>query len=251
MHGIGRARARLRGDSRRHRQHRTAARGDRAFQARRLSRHAGFPEDPARCRGDGRHRRVFAPARAGLRRRTAAVAAPGAGGARRARAPVLRHRRPRRRRLRERTDRRIGRSTRPCWSRSCGPAPAIRSRTARSARSVVTSFHPDYPMIRFATGDLSGGDAGPLAVRTHQHAADGVDGSRRPDHQGQGHVRASRPGGRGRQASSRARPVAARCGPRGRAGRDDAHRGMPGAGQRIARGGRNHAALGDQARAAR
>ena len=74
---------------------------------------------------------------------------------------------------------------------------------------VVTSFNPDYPMIRLATGDLSAVMRGPLALRAHQHAHRGLDGSRRPDHQGQGHVRASSPARRNRQAPSRARPVAA------------------------------------------
>ena len=45
---IGRACARLRGDSRRRRQYRAAARGDRALQAGRLCRHAGLPQDAAR-----------------------------------------------------------------------------------------------------------------------------------------------------------------------------------------------------------
>ena len=67
---------------------------------------------------------------------------------------------------------------------------------------VVTSFNPDYPMIRLATGDLSAVLPGALALRPHQHAHQGLDGPRRPDHQGQGHVRASRAGRRGRQAPS-------------------------------------------------
>ena len=70
---------------------------------------------------------------------------------------------------------------------------------------VVTSFNPDYPMIRLATGDLSAVLAGPLALRPHQYADQRLDGARRPDHQGQGHVRASGPDRRNRQASSRAR----------------------------------------------
>ena len=87
---------------------------------------------------------------------------------------------------------------------------------------VVTSFNPDYPMIRLATGDLSAVMAGRLALRPHQHAHQGLDGPRRPDHQGQGHVRASGAGRRDRQAPSRTWPRAARGQPRGRAGRDDA-----------------------------
>ena len=68
---------------------------------------------------------------------------------------------------------------------------------------VVTSFNPDYPMIRLATGDMSAVLAGAVALRAHQHAHQGLDGPRRPDHQGEGHVRAARAGRRGRQAPSR------------------------------------------------
>ena len=51
LHSGGRrARARLRGHSRRRRQYRAAARGDRALQAGRLCRHAGLSQDPARYR---------------------------------------------------------------------------------------------------------------------------------------------------------------------------------------------------------
>ena len=68
-----------------------------------------------------------------------------------------------------------------------------------------------------------GGAGRALALRPHQHAHQGLDGPRRPDHQGQGHVRASRAGRRDRRAPSRARRA---CGSssraRGRAGRDDA-----------------------------
>jgi hypothetical protein len=48
--GIGLPRARLRGHSRRRRQYRAAARGDRPLQACGLCRYAGFLEDPARHR---------------------------------------------------------------------------------------------------------------------------------------------------------------------------------------------------------
>ena len=70
---------------------------------------------------------------------------------------------------------------------------------------VVTTFNPDYPMIRLATGDMSAVLAGPIALRAHQHAHQGLDGPRRPDHQGEGHVRAARAGRRGREAPSGAR----------------------------------------------
>ena len=45
--------------------------------------------------------------------------------------------------------------------------------------------------------------AGPLAVRPHQHAHQGLDGPRRPDHQGEGHVRAPRADRRGDAPASR------------------------------------------------
>ena len=54
-------------------------------------------------------------------------------------------------------DRRRGRA---CW-KSCGPAPASRWPTARWARSSSPRFNPVYPLIRFATGDLSAVLAGP------------------------------------------------------------------------------------------
>ena len=101
-----------------------------------------------------------------------------------------------------------------CWSRSCGPAPAIRSVAGEVGEVVVTSFNPDYPMIRLATGDLSAVMAGALALRAHQHAHRRLDGPRRPDHQGQGHVRASR---RRSPRSASAIPSLAGCGSRLRA----------------------------------
>ena len=51
--------------------------------------------------------------------------------------------------------------TRASSSRSCGPAPAIRCPPGEVGEVVVTSFNPDYPLIRFATGDLSAVLAGP------------------------------------------------------------------------------------------
>ncbi len=54
------------------------------------------------------------------------------------------------------------------------------------------------------------GAAGRKPVRTHQHAHQGLDGPRRPDHQGQGHVRAPRADRRDRQAPSRTRTAAPR-----------------------------------------
>ena len=70
---------------------------------------------------------------------------------------------------------------------------------------VVTSLNPDYPLIRFGTGDLSAVLARPLPDRPHQHPHQGLDGPRRPDHQDPRHVRASGPGGGDRQALPRDR----------------------------------------------
>ena len=67
---------------------------------------------------------------------------------------------------------------------------------------VVTTFNPDYPLIRFGTGDLSAAAAGRLPDRPHQRAHQGLDGPRRPDHQGARHVRAPGPGRRHRAALS-------------------------------------------------
>ncbi len=61
---------------------------------------------------------------------------------------------------------------------------------------VTTLFNTDYPLVRFGTGDLSAMLAGSVSVRAHERADQGLDGARRPDDQGQGHVRA-RVAGRG------------------------------------------------------
>ncbi len=90
---VGLPGTRLRGHSRRRRQYRAATRGDRALQAVRLYRHAGFPENPARRRRKDRQGRFLHQARAGLGRGIAGLAARGTGQARRRRAAMLRHRR--------------------------------------------------------------------------------------------------------------------------------------------------------------
>ena len=59
---------------------------------------------------------------------------------------------------------------------------------------VVTALNPDYPLIRFATGDLSDRPAGDEPLRADEHADQGLDGARRPDDEGQGHVRPARAG---------------------------------------------------------
>ena len=69
---------------------------------------------------------------------------------------------------------------------------------------VVTTLNPDYPLVRFGTGDLSAILPRPLPDRAHAHAHQGLDGPRRPDRQGARHVRACQPGGRGDEAPPRA-----------------------------------------------
>ena len=75
---------------------------------------------------------------------------------------------------------------------------------------VVTPLaNADYPLIRFGTGDLSAMLPGAVAVRAHEPADQGLDGPRRPDDEGEGHVRAS--GARSRRSSG----GIPRCGARG------------------------------------
>ena len=81
---------------------------------------------------------------------------------------------------------------------------------------VVTRLAGDYPLLRFATGDLS--------AMGGARKAQGLDGARRPVGQGQGPVRAPEPDRRGRKAPCRARNVTACRDARGRAGRHDAAR---------------------------
>src|SRR5665213_1364842 len=72
---------------------------------------------------------------------------------------------------------------------------------------VTTLFNTDYPLIRFGTGDLSAilpGASHPaldprVGAPARRRADQGLDGTRRPGHQGQGHVRAPVAGG-GRRA---------------------------------------------------
>ena len=67
---------------------------------------------------------------------------------------------------------------------------------------VVTSFNPDYPMIRLGTGDLSALMPGKSLMRAHQCAYQGMDGPGRPDGESERHVRASQAGCRDCHASS-------------------------------------------------
>ena len=77
---------------------------------------------------------------------------------------------------------------------------------------LVTVFNPDYPLIRFATGDLSAVLPGPEPVRPHQHADQGLARPGRPGDQGARHVRPA--------AAGRRRPAPPRAGRQGAAGGD-------------------------------
>ena len=60
---------------------------------------------------------------------------------------------------------------------------------------VVTSLNPDYPLIRFATGDLSAVMPGVSPCGRTNTPDQRLDGSRRSDHQDQGNVRTPGTGG--------------------------------------------------------
>ena len=110
-----------------------------------LRRRARLSQDPARQGQGGRQGRLLLQEGAGRRRRAVSLAAGRIQAARHRHLPDLCHRRSRHHRLREpgarRHDRRRGRAS----SRSCGRAPAIRCRRARSARS---SSPPSTATIR-------------------------------------------------------------------------------------------------------
>ena len=97
---------------------------------------------------------------------------------------------------------------------------------------VVTSFNPDYPMIRLATGDLSAVLPGRSPCGRTNMRIKGWMGRADQTTKVKGMFVHPGAGGGDRQASSRARPPAARRHARGRAGRDDAARRMRGAGGR-------------------
>ena len=107
---------------------------------------------------------------------------------------------------------------------------------------VVTSLDPASSLDSSRARRSHRRAAGHKPVRPHQYAHQGLDGARRPDHQGQGHVRASRTGRRDRQAPSRAWTAAPRRYPRRRKRSDDAEGRMRLAGRRLARSGRRHLA---------
>ena len=65
--------------------------------------------------------------------------------------------------------------------------PVADGRGRRGRRHLVQSGLSDDPARHRRP---LGGDAGQVSLRAHQHADQGLDGPRRSDHQGQGHVRA-------------------------------------------------------------
>ena len=201
--GLRRARARLRRHRRRPRQHRAAARRHPIPEAHGLRRRARLPEDPARQGQGGRQGRLLLQEGAGRRRGAVSLAAGRVQGARHRHLSDLRHRRRRHHRLREPGarghDRRRGRDP---GDRAAGHRRAAAGgRGRRGGRHHLQPRLSDDPLRHRRS---LGGAAGHQPVRAHQHAHQGLARPRRPDHQGQGHVRASRAGRRGGQAPCRA-----------------------------------------------
>ena len=139
---------------------------------------------------------------AGRRRGLPAVAARLAARARHRGLPVLRHRRRRPDRLRDRGARgpgaRRGRDRRDRAPRH--RRPGARRRGRRGGRHHAQPRLPAGPLRHRRP---VGRAAGRLPDRAHQHAHQGLAGPRRPDGQGARHVRAPEPGGRDRAAPSR------------------------------------------------
>ena len=105
---------------------------------------------------EDRQGRIVDQARAGLRRGAAGLAARGARRARRRRAAMLCHRRARRDRLREFDGAREGMIVNESVIvEIVRPGTGDPVAEGEVGEVVVTSFNPDYPMIRLATGDLS------------------------------------------------------------------------------------------------
>ena len=69
------------------------------------------------------------------------------------------------------------------------PAPANPVAPGEVGEVVVTTLTPEYPLIRFATGDLSAMLPGPEPMRSHQPPHQGLARPRRSDDQGARHVR--------------------------------------------------------------
>ena len=186
-----------------------------------LYRHAGLPEDPARCGRRRRQGRLLDQEGGRGRRGLPAFAAGGDQEPRHRRLPDLCHRRSRPRRLRDAgapghgAERGRAAGDRPPRHRRSGG----RGRSGRGRGYVVRSA-PSLAPPR-ARRSFRGARR-PLALRPQQYPHQGLDGPRRSDREGEGHVRAPGPDRRGRQTSSGAETAAPRHHPRGRAGRDDA-----------------------------
>ena len=124
-----------------------------------------------------------------------------AEGARHRRLPGLRDRGPRQHRLRDAgargARRRRGRAGRDRAAGHRRPGAGRRGRRGRRDAAGQCRLPADPLRHRRPVG----GAARPLALRADEPAHQGLDGPRRPDDEGQGHVRASRPG---RRRSSRA-----------------------------------------------
>ncbi len=112
---------------------------------------------------------------------------------------------------------------------------------------VVTTLNPDYPLVRFGTGDLSAVLPGSLSHRPHEPPHPRLDGPGRPDHQGARHVRAPRPGGRGGAALPAGGARAPRRGRRDGQRHPGAARGNAGDRRRAGRPAGGRGARGHQA----
>ena len=174
------------------------------LQAGRLRRHAVVPQDHSRQGRRARREAAVADQGARVRRRRSRRAC--ATRSRRAASQgyqAYATRGPRIHRLRDARRAKASSSTKACWSRSCGRAPAIRCAPGEVGEVVVTTlFNADYPLIRFGTGDLSALLPGASPCGRTNMRIKGWMGRADQTHQGQGHVRPSVAGRGDRQAAS-------------------------------------------------
>ena len=209
-----RARARLRGDSGGAGQHRGATRGDRRATAPRF---IGTPTFSSLLDAAAARAAMLVPTKRASSQRRGAFRHPSGGVRPRAASrPTSATRRPiSASSPTRRAPAKGSSSTRTSFSKSCGRAPAIRFRTAMSAKSsLLRSIRtiPDPSRRRRPYGRAAG--AKPL--RAHGSAHQGLDGPRRPDREGQGHVRPPRADRGDRAPPSGSRPPAPRRDARGR-----------------------------------
>ena len=235
-----RARAGLHGVPRRHRADRAAGAGDRRPRSR--DGYVGTPSflriilekaDELRRRAADRSRKALVSGEA-----FPPTAARRVARARHRRLPGLRDGGPRQHRLRDAgargARRRRGRAGRDRAARHRRPGARGRGRRGRRHDARQRRLPADPLRHRRPVG----GAAGRCALRAHQPAHQGLDGPRRPDHQGQGHVRAPVAGRRDRRAGipEIAQGAARRRQP-GRQRPDDAARRGPAAGAIVRRRG--------------